>query len=90
MKQKLMGIGLAGILTLTLSGCFGETPEGKANKAIGKHVSPAAGRIVAKTNTGKSRWLLIRNKGISKTIYVTQAAWEKCQVDDWYAQESCD
>lgn len=84
----IAGIVLAGMLTL--SGCFGETPEGKANKAAGPQKSPAAGRIIAKTNTGKAQWLLIKNKGKSRTIYVTKAAWLKCQVDEWYANESCD
>lgn len=86
MKRSLIGIGLA--LVLTLSAC-GSTPEGRANKAAGKQVSPAAGRIIAKSHHGKAYWFLIRNKGKSRTIYVTARAFDKCHVDRWYSKGTC-
>lgn len=83
---------LAGILVamLTLTGCIGSTPEGRANKAAGPQKSPASGKVVKKIHEGKTYRLTLRNGDKDRTIYVHESAWIKCQENDTYSQETCD
>jgi len=83
----VLGAGIA--LSFTMGGC-GATPEGKANKAAGKQVSPAAGKVVKKVHDGKSWRLTLRKGGKDRTIYVHESAWIRCQIDDQYSHETCD
>ena len=80
-----MAITLAFALTFvsTVAGCA-DTSRGKTNKAAGKQTSPAAGRIIAKSHVGKVYWILIKNKGKSRTVNVTAHAFDRCHVDRWY------
>lgn len=82
-----LGAGIA--LAFTMGGC-GSTPEGRANKAAGPQKSPASGKVVKKMHAGDSWRLTLRNDGKDRTIYVKKSAWIKCQIDDQYAQETCD
>jgi len=77
------------VASFTIGGC-GATPEGKANKVAGKQTSPAAGRVVKKMHADDAWRLVIKKDGENRTIYVKEKAWIKCQLEDWYAHETCD